>query len=84
MEKNIIYSVKNVTKKFPGVVALKDISIDIVKGEILAVVGENGAGKSTLMNILFGVYAPTEGDLVFEGESLLPCDTVKAQKKELQ
>ena len=81
MGTDIIYSVKNVTKKFPGVVALNDISIDIKKGEILAVVGENGAGKSTLMNILFGVYAPTSGELIFEGESLLPFDTVKAQKR---
>ncbi len=81
MGTDIIYSVKNVTKKFPGVVALNDISIDIKKGEILAVVGENGAGKSTLMNILFGVYAPTSGELIFEGENLLPFDTVKAQKR---
>lgn len=80
MNKDIIYSVKNITKKFPGVVALNDISIDIEKGEILAVVGENGAGKSTLMNILFGVYPPTSGELVFEGKSLAPFDTVKAQK----
>lgn len=80
MNKEIIYSIRHITKKFPGVVALNDISMDIEKGEILAVVGENGAGKSTLMNILFGVYAPTSGDLVFEGQSILPFDTVQAQK----
>jgi ABC-type sugar transport system ATPase subunit len=81
MEKEIIYSIKNITKKFPGVTALDNVSIDIEKGEILAVVGENGAGKSTLMNMLFGVYPPTSGDLIFEGQSLLPFDTVKAQNK---
>lgn len=80
MNKDIIYSIRHITKKFPGVVALNDVSIDIERGEILAVVGENGAGKSTLMNMLFGVYAPTSGDLVFEGKSLLPFDTVQAQK----
>lgn len=80
MKTDIIYSIKNVTKKFPGVIALNDISMDIKKGEILAIVGENGAGKSTLMNMLFGVYAPTSGELIFEGNSLLPFDTVKAQK----
>lgn len=81
MSKDIIYSIKNITKKFPGVIALNQISLDIQRGEILAVVGENGAGKSTLMNLLFGVYPPTEGELIFEGEALLPFDTVKAQKK---
>lgn len=81
MAEEIIYSIKNITKKFPGVTALDQVSIDIVKGEILAVVGENGAGKSTLMNMLFGVYPPTSGELIFEGQSLLPFDTVKAQQK---
>lgn len=80
MDETIIYSIKNITKKFPGVIALQDVSIDIAQGEILAVVGENGAGKSTLMNMLYGVYPPTSGDLLFEGKSLLPLDTLKAQK----
>jgi len=52
---------------FPGVVALKNVSFDIKKGEIHAIVGENGAGKSTLMNILSGVYHPDEGHIEFEG-----------------
>ena len=80
MSKDIIYSVKNLTKKFPGVVALNNISMDIERGEILAIVGENGAGKSTLMNMLFGVYPPTSGELIFEGRNMLPFDTEKAQK----
>lgn len=81
MKREIIYSVKNITKQFPGVTALKDVSMEIEKGEILAIVGENGAGKSTLMNVLFGVYPPTKGELVFEGENMLPFDPLKAQEK---
>lgn len=64
---NIICKIVNVTKVFPGVIALKDVSFDIKKGEIHAVIGENGAGKSTLMNILSGVYHPDEGHIEFEG-----------------
>lgn len=60
---------------------MKDVSMEIEKGEILAIVGENGAGKSTLMNVLFGVYPPTKGELVFEGENMLPFDPLKAQEK---
>lgn len=77
---NVIYSIQNVTKEFPGVKALKDISIDVRRGEILAVVGENGAGKSTLMNILNGAYAPTSGKIVFEGQELTSLTPIKAQK----
>ena len=49
-----ILEMKHVTKKFPGVIALNDVSIDVKKGEILGIVGENGAGKSTLMKVLSG------------------------------
>lgn len=59
-----ILEMKNVTKRFPGVTALNDVSIDIKKGEILAICGENGAGKSTLMKILSGSYTHSE----FDGE----------------
>ncbi len=67
---DIIYSVEHVTKRFPGVVALNDVTLDIKRGEILAVVGENGAGKSTLMNILSGAYEQTEGSLTFDGQRI--------------
>lgn len=77
---NIIYSIQNVTKEFPGVKALRDISIDVRRGEILAVVGENGAGKSTLMNILMGIYEPTHGKIFFEGQELTSLTPIKAQK----
>lgn len=59
-----ILEMKHVTKRFPGVTALSDVSIDVEKGEILAICGENGAGKSTLMKILSGSYTNSE----FEGE----------------
>lgn len=77
---NVIYSIQNVTKEFPGVKALKDVSMDVRRGEILALVGENGAGKSTLMNILMGVYEPTRGKIVFEGQELTALNPMKAQK----
>ena len=70
MSKEVICRVKNVTKVFPGVVALDDVSFDILKGEVHAVIGENGAGKSTLMNILSGVYKADKGSVEFEGKKV--------------
>jgi D-allose transport system ATP-binding protein len=65
---NTLVEMKGVTKKFPGVVALKDISFDIRAGEVHVLLGENGAGKSTLMKILSGAYQPTEGTIVLKGK----------------
>lgn len=76
---DIIYDIEHVTKKFPGVVALNDISLQVRRGEILAIVGENGAGKSTLMNILSGVYEKTEGKLVFDGTPMENMNPLKAK-----
>ena len=65
-----ILGIKNVTKRFPGVVALKDVSFDVQKGEIHALVGENGAGKSTLIKILSGVNSLEEGEIYLRGEQV--------------
>ncbi|MGE9290786.1 MAG: ATP-binding cassette domain-containing protein, partial [Puniceicoccales bacterium] len=64
-----ILQLKNITKKYPGVIALNDVSIDFVKGEAHALVGENGAGKSTLIKSCTGAVKPNSGSIVIEGES---------------
>ena len=59
---------EHVSMAFPGVLANDDISLEIRRGEVFALVGENGAGKSTLMNILYGIYTPTSGEVYIRGE----------------
>ena len=59
-----IVEMLNIRKEFPGVVACDDITLQLKKGEIHALLGENGAGKSTLMNILFGLYQPDRGKIL--------------------
>jgi ribose transport system ATP-binding protein len=61
---------RNVTKVFPGVKALDDVTFKVKKGEVHALVGENGAGKSTLMMVLNGVYTPTSGTIVIDGNEV--------------
>jgi len=58
---------RGITKRFPGVVALADVELQVRRGELHAICGENGAGKSTLMKILSGVYQPDEGSLEIGG-----------------
>jgi putative multiple sugar transport system ATP-binding protein len=67
---NLILSMRSITKEFPGVKALSDVTIDVKRGEIHAICGENGAGKSTLMKVLSGVYpyGTYQGQIVFEDE----------------
>ena len=60
---------RGITKRYPGVVANNQIDLDVRPGEIHALLGENGAGKTTLMNILYGLAAPDEGEILLEGRS---------------
>src|SRR6187431_33941 len=68
---DVILEMRNITKTFPGVKALDNVSFNVKQGEIHAVVGENGAGKSTLMKVLSGVYphGTYDGEIMYEGET---------------
>jgi branched-chain amino acid transport system ATP-binding protein len=63
---------KNITLRFGGVTAIKDITFDIREGEIRAIIGPNGAGKSSMLNVVSGFYVPQEGEVFFRGEKRPP------------
>lgn len=65
---NYIVEMLNITKKFPGVIANDNVTLQLKKGEIHALLGENGAGKSTLMSVLFGLYQAEEGEIRINGD----------------
>ncbi|MBI4875547.1 MAG: sugar ABC transporter ATP-binding protein [Acidobacteria bacterium] len=68
----MVLRVRKVSKSFPGVKALQDVSLEAEKGQVLALAGENGAGKSTLMKILIGLHAPDSGEILLEGCGIRP------------
>jgi simple sugar transport system ATP-binding protein len=68
MDKQIVLEARNITKRFPGVVANDRVNLKLHRGEIVALLGENGAGKSTLMNIVYGLYQQDEGEVFIKGE----------------
>ena len=61
----------NISKFFGKVIALKDVTMKLRKGEIMCLLGDNGAGKSTLIKTLAGVHKPDEGEIIFEGEKII-------------
>ena len=80
VEGNIVLKVSGITKRFPGVTALDNVSFELRRGEIHALLGENGAGKSTLVKILYGIYAPDSGEIFIDGKRVVissPSDALK-------
>ncbi|AXU95307.1 sugar ABC transporter ATP-binding protein [Erwinia persicina] len=75
-----LLTISNVSKSFPGVRALDNVSFDLRAGEIMALLGENGAGKSTLIKVLTGVYQRDGGTLMLGGQNIHPRNTAEAQQ----
>ncbi|MCQ2430728.1 MAG: ATP-binding cassette domain-containing protein, partial [Clostridia bacterium] len=65
-----VIEMRNITKRFPGIIANDNITLQLRRGEIHALLGENGAGKSTLMSVLFGLYQPEEGEILKDGKKV--------------
>lgn len=79
--KHTILEMKQITKEFPGVKALKGVDFKIYEGKVMALLGENGAGKSTLMKIMTGVYEKTSGEMYYEGEKIDFKEPKESQEK---
>ncbi|MCF8068997.1 MAG: sugar ABC transporter ATP-binding protein [Desulfobacterales bacterium] len=79
-ENNMILSLNNITKTFPGVVALDDVQFELRKGEVHTLIGENGAGKSTLIKIISGAHQATSGEIIFDNEKILIKDPHHAKR----
>jgi len=80
MSGDVILSIRGITKEFDRVKVLDNVSFDLKRGEIMGLIGENGAGKSTLIKIITGIYLPSEGSLVLNGQPVQIPDHITAQK----
>lgn len=76
-----LVELKHVTKRFPGVIAMRDMDIQIKPGEIHGLIGENGAGKSTLIKVLTGIHIPEEGEIFIDGQKVSFANPVDARDK---
>ena len=76
-----LLSLRNITRRFGGIVALDGVSFDVLDGQIVGLIGPNGAGKTTAFNVITRLYTPNEGEVEFDGESLLklPVHTIVAR-----
>ena len=79
-DKDYILQMKHIDMFFPGVKALKDVTFNLKKGEIISLMGENGAGKSTLVKVLTGVYHKTNGQIIFDGQEIEPTTPLASQQ----
>ena len=81
MDRNVLLTVEHITKKFGGLTAVNDVSIEVRKGEICGLIGSNGAGKTTLFNIIAGAAFPTSGKIFFEGKEIQKLPSYKICRK---
>ncbi|MCI8419748.1 MAG: sugar ABC transporter ATP-binding protein [Oscillospiraceae bacterium] len=84
--RDMVLQMRHVTKRFPGVIALRDVNMELYRGEILGICGENGAGKSTLMKVLSGSYAAGEyeGEIVLDGQPVRFAGVHDAQSRGIE
>ena len=73
MSETAVLSVDKVTKRFGGLVAVKDMTFEVQAGEVVGLMGPNGAGKTTLLNLIAGVYRPDAGRILFQGKDITHC-----------
>lgn len=78
-----LLEVRNVSKSFGGLRAIKGVSFNVDEGELIGIIGPNGAGKSTLFNLITGVYHPDEGSIFFKGEDITKMEPYELVKKGL-
>ena len=78
-QQKFILQLKNVVKRFGGITASNDITINVPEGSIYGIIGPNGAGKTTLFNMITGVYDSTEGTVLFEGRRLTDSPPTRSQ-----
>ena len=74
-----LLELRNVTRRFGGVVALDDVSFEVEEGEIAGLIGPNGAGKTTAFNVITRLYKPESGDVLLDGKSILRTSSVQGR-----
>ncbi len=72
---NNVLEINNVTKRFGNLVAVRDVSLNVAKGELCAIIGPNGAGKTTFFNLISGFFPPTSGSIIFDGNDITRLST---------
>ncbi|NLY78647.1 MAG: ATP-binding cassette domain-containing protein, partial [Lysinibacillus sp.] len=77
----MVLEIKNVTKSFGGITALKNVSFTVEKGQIYGLIGPNGAGKTTMFNCITNIFEPTEGEIYFNGENITKLKSYKITEK---